>query len=87
MISIFFVILSSVALTLNTLPELQIQIPVNNTDGEHGHHVVMINDKYYSLHDNPQLEIVEAVCIAWFTLEFLSSLNLFFLLFFLNNLF
>ncbi|KAF7488231.1 Potassium voltage-gated channel protein Shab [Sarcoptes scabiei] len=61
-VSILFIVLSTVALTLNTIDSFQIQDPVTGANEE-----------------NPKLAMIEAICITWFTLEyvlrFMSSPN------------
>ena len=53
MVSISFIIVSTVALCLNTIKS------VSYID-EHGNQI-----------DNPNLQLIEAICITWFTLEYI----------------
>lgn len=80
-VSIFFIIISSVTLTLNTMPEFQIKhnssnssvsIPVkhnlvNSMKTNQNH-----SDVFYT--ENPLFEVIEVVCIGWFSLEYLLRL-------------
>ncbi len=53
------------------MPDLQFQKEVTNTTDLLHHNVIQVNGVKYTLHDNAYLEFAEAICISWFTLEFL----------------
>ena len=55
-ISIAFVVVSTVGMTLNTIPSIQHR---------------NANDEPI---DNPKLALIEAICISWFTIEYLLRL-------------
>ena len=57
MISISFVVVSTVGMTLNTMPSIRVQ-----------------HEGMEESIDNPKLALIEAVCISWFTIEYLLRL-------------
>jgi potassium voltage-gated channel Shab-related subfamily B protein 1 len=56
-ISISFVVVSTIGMTLNTMPSVRVQ-----------------HDGMDESIDNPKLALIEAVCISWFTIEYLLRL-------------
>lgn len=96
---------STVGLTLNTIPEMQLNITAKlialqstnsnkfeskeNTENDHHHeeenesdqnqtnsYVNYLKTHYHpgELADNPYLDIIETICVSWFTLEYLLRL-------------
>ena len=57
MISISFVVVSTIGMTLNTMPSIRVQ-----------------HEGMDESIDNPKLALIEAVCISWFTIEYLLRL-------------
>ncbi len=75
-ISIFFIILSTVALTLNTISDLQQKefIDLDNNTNSTGNitgNIIYTDKGPMLVTDNPIFEGIEAFCIAWFTFEYL----------------
>ncbi len=72
--SIFFVILSSTILVLNTMPSLQVKIYYQNTTDQIQLEKDSDSNTPYFYSHNPLFEQIETLCIAWFTLEYLLRL-------------
>ncbi len=68
-ISIFFIVLSTIVLTLNTIPEFQIKTNITNENRNKNDSSIPLNEVVHV--DNPIFEIIEAICIAWFSFEFI----------------
>ena len=60
-VSVLFIVLSTFALTLNTIPSIQDHIEVINPE---------TGNKTTKAVDNHHLSLVEGVCIGWFTMEY-----------------
>ena len=60
-VSVLFIVLSTFALTLNTIPSIQDRIEVINPE---------TGNKTTKAVDNHHLSLVEGVCIGWFTMEY-----------------
>ena len=71
-VSILFIVLSTIALTLNTMPSLQEDVPPPDPAVDGDRPPAQKLSKKDTTRDNHNLAIVEAVCIGWFTLEYLA---------------
>lgn len=60
-VSVLFIVLSTFALTLNTMPSIQDHIPVEDP---------VTGNITMKAVDNHHLTLVEGVCIGWFTMEY-----------------
>ena len=67
-ISMMFVIVSTIGMALNTMPGLKVWVLSSYIINQVLHLQVM--DVEGELQNNPLLETIEAVCIAWFTMEY-----------------
>lgn len=68
-ISVLFILVSTIALTLNTMPAFQ-ETTVTFMENETSVGSTSIPRTITNSKDNEQLAMVEAVCITWFTVEY-----------------
>lgn len=80
-VSIFFIVISTVSLCVNTIPAVQMWECVNETDTVCQENLQSnppqakdISDEVVHQIDNIYLAKIESICIAWFTLEYLLRL-------------
>jgi potassium voltage-gated channel Shab-related subfamily B protein 1 len=67
--------LSLISLILNTIPELQIKIEIYSNESNDSNTTNRLNEsKVITLSENPIFEIIEAICITWFTIEYIFRL-------------
>ena len=71
-ISMMFVIVSTIGMALNTMPGLKVWVlsPSSSSSVIISQVLVQVMDEEGELQNNPLLETIEAVCIAWFTMEY-----------------
>lgn len=73
LLSILFILLSTTALTISTLPELQDKMAtyqVVSAENQTFNSSIKNAHKHHLFEDNSILEIIEKVCITWFTIEY-----------------
>ena len=70
-ISMMFVIVSTIGMALNTMPGLKVWVlSPSSSDIINQVLHLQVMDEEGELQNNPLLETIEAVCIAWFTMEY-----------------
>ncbi|CAI2732353.1 unnamed protein product [Schistosoma spindalis] len=80
-VSIIFILLSTISLTLNTMPEVQLNTTLIKyieteilTNTDYNNTTTTTHQSPNEITDNPYLDIVETICISWFTLEYVLRL-------------
>ena len=70
-IAMSFVLISTVVMSLNTMQVISSVSSIQSYKNSHHFKGLKVLDKKGNLQPHPFLEIIEAICIAWFTLEFI----------------